>query len=192
MKLLRSKGFWVGAVAVALLVVVALTASGRDYVSYHPELIDPMRGAPLGDYGGAGADYWFGVEPLTGRDLFARLGLSLQYSLGLAVVAAAVEVLVGLLIAVAARRGRWRGLGAPALMYFALLVPLNLIVEVALSYTGMRLRTPPEPAWGEMLADAALWFRHDPAYLLFPGLLLVVTVFAFLLVADAVRRKLVR
>ncbi|MDY7091255.1 MAG: hypothetical protein SYR96_40025 [Actinomycetota bacterium] len=176
-----------------------LLTAGQDPLSFDVRAINPTDGLPIGDLGGISGEHWLGVEPLTGRDLFARLVVALQFSLGLAFGAAVVEVLLGLVVAIVVRRGGvravqgrgyprdgqhgCRGLLRPALMYAALLVPLNLLVEVWFGYQGVGLRPPPEPSWGGMLADATLWFRHDPAYLLVPGSLLMVTVTSFLLLA---------
>lgn len=70
----------VAAAVVALLVLVALAAplltavEGQDPTTYHPSLVDSARGGvPIGSFGGVSADHWLGVEPQTGRDLFARL-----------------------------------------------------------------------------------------------------------------------
>lgn len=70
----------VAAAVVALLVLVALAAplltaiEGQDPTTFHPSLVDSARGGvPVGPLGGMGADHWLGVEPQTGRDLFARL-----------------------------------------------------------------------------------------------------------------------
>lgn len=70
----------VAAGVVALLVLVALAAplftaiEGQDPTTYHPGLVDSARGGvPVGSLGGISGDHWLGVEPQTGRDLFARL-----------------------------------------------------------------------------------------------------------------------
>jgi ABC-type dipeptide/oligopeptide/nickel transport system permease subunit len=128
---------------------------------------------------------------MTGRDLFARVVHSVRFSLGVALGVVVVEVLLGLLVAAAVRRGNVRRLLGPALMYGALLVPLHLILEVATGFQGISLRPPPVPSWGGMLADASGWYHADPAFLLVPGSLLVVTVLAFLLLADGLRRRFV-
>ncbi len=77
----------VAAGVVALLVLLALAAplltaiEGQDPTTYHPSLIDSARGGvPVGSFGGVSGDHWLGVEPQTGRDLFARL----VHALGLA------------------------------------------------------------------------------------------------------------
>src|SRR5689334_17761895 len=64
-----------GAVTIALLGVLAagadlLTAiEGQDPYAYHNDALD-RAGTPAGSFGGVSAHHWFGVEPLTGRDLF--------------------------------------------------------------------------------------------------------------------------
>ncbi|MEU0446109.1 ABC transporter permease [Streptomyces tendae] len=105
----------VAAFVVALLVLLALAAplltaiEGQDPTTYHPELVDSARGGvPVGTFGGMGADHWLGVEPQTGRDLFARLVYGARVSLGVALAATAVEVAVGLVMGIAAGLGnRW-------------------------------------------------------------------------------------
>ncbi|MFK0157895.1 ABC transporter permease [Streptomyces sp. NPDC090493] len=102
----------VAAGVVALLVLVALTAplltalEGQDPFTYHPALIDSARGGvPVGSLGGVSADHWLGVEPQTGRDLFARLVYGARVSLGVAFSATVIQVLLGLVVGVAAALG---------------------------------------------------------------------------------------
>ncbi|MFF7383120.1 ABC transporter permease subunit [Streptomyces griseoluteus] len=105
----------VAAAVVALLVLVALAAplltaiEGQDPTTYHPALVDSARGGvPIGSLGGISAEHWLGVEPQTGRDLFARLVEGARVSLGVAFAATLIEVLIGVTIGVAAAVGsRW-------------------------------------------------------------------------------------
>ncbi|RPE40907.1 peptide/nickel transport system permease protein [Streptomyces sp. Ag109_O5-1] len=105
----------VAAGIVALLVLVALAAplltalEGQDPTTYHPSLIDSARGGvPTGSLGGISGHHWLGVEPQTGRDLFARLVYGARVSLGVAFSATVIQVLLGLLVGVAAALGgRW-------------------------------------------------------------------------------------
>ncbi|MFJ4002836.1 ABC transporter permease [Streptomyces sp. NPDC090023] len=105
----------VAAAVVALLVLVALAAplltaiEGQDPTTYHPGLVDSARGGvPVGPLGGISAEHWLGVEPQTGRDLFARLVEGARVSLGVAFAATLVQVLIGVTVGVAAAMGgRW-------------------------------------------------------------------------------------
>ncbi|MCX4764822.1 ABC transporter permease [Streptomyces sp. NBC_01275] len=102
----------VAAVVVALLVLVALAAplltaiEGQDPTTYYPSLIDSARGGvPIGSLGGVSGDHWLGVEPQTGRDLFARLAYGARVSLGVALAATVVQVVIGVTMGIAAALG---------------------------------------------------------------------------------------
>ncbi|QCX78952.1 Glutathione transport system permease protein GsiD [Streptomyces sp. YIM 121038] len=100
---------------VVLLVLVALAAplltalEGQDPTTYHPELIDSARGGvPVGSFGGMSAEHWLGVEPQTGRDLFARLVYGARVSLGVALIATLLQVTLGIVVGLASGLGnRW-------------------------------------------------------------------------------------
>lgn len=77
----------------------------------------------------------------------------------------------------------------PVLVYVALVLPLNILLEAALSYLGVGIN-PPQASWGQMIAEATPLFDSAWWYFLFPGLALVLTVLAFNLLGEAVRDAL--
>ncbi|WP_406146083.1 ABC transporter permease [Streptomyces sp. NBC_01012] len=103
----------VAAAVVLLLFLAALGApllaalAGQDPDTYHPDLVDSAAGGvPIGSFGGIGADHWLGVEPQTGRDLFARIVYGARVSLGVAVAATVLQVAIGVAVGLAAALGR--------------------------------------------------------------------------------------
>ncbi|KUJ41326.1 peptide ABC transporter permease [Streptomyces albus subsp. albus] len=65
--------------------------------------VDPyLGGQPIGPLGGMSTEHWLGVEPVTGRDLFARVAHGAQVSLLIAFAATAIVVVTGTAIGVVA------------------------------------------------------------------------------------------
>ncbi len=77
----------------------------------------------------------------------------------------------------------------PILVYLALVIPQNILLEAALSYLGVGIN-PPQASWGQMIAEATPLFDSAWWYFLFPGVALVLTVLAFNLLGEAVRDAL--
>jgi peptide/nickel transport system permease protein len=77
----------------------------------------------------------------------------------------------------------------PLLVYTTLVIPLNILLEAALSYLGVGIN-PPQASWGQMIAEATPSFDTAWWYFLFPGLALVLTVLAFNLLGEAIRDAL--
>jgi peptide/nickel transport system permease protein len=78
---------------------------------------------------------------------------------------------------------------APIIVYATLQVPLNILIEAALSYLGVGVR-PPTASWGQMLAAATPTFNTAWWYMVFPGAALLLTVLAFNLLGDGLRDAL--
>lgn len=111
-RLARDRGFLTGASIALVMVVVALAApvlagaAGQDPNTYHDTLLDSARGGvPTGSLGGIGGGHWLGVEPATGRDLFARAVYGARVSLAVAVSATLLQVFLGVVAGVAAGLG---------------------------------------------------------------------------------------
>lgn len=86
-------------VLMAVLAPVLTSISGQDPYRFDENAIDPnIGGLPIGPLGGISAEHWFGVEPLNGRDLFARIAYGARFSLSIAVLATVVTTMIGVLL----------------------------------------------------------------------------------------------
>lgn len=95
-------GVTVGVLLLAALAAPLLTAlAGQDPYTYHLDALDES-GVPRGFGGGISSEHWFGVEPLTGRDLFAIVVYGARTSILVGTAATAVAVLIGVLVGMTA------------------------------------------------------------------------------------------
>ncbi|HVA20307.1 MAG TPA: ABC transporter permease [Solirubrobacteraceae bacterium] len=78
---------------------------------------------------------------------------------------------------------------APVIVYATLLIPLNILLEAALSFLGVGIR-PPTASWGQMIAAATPIFNTAWWYMTFPGIALLLTVLAFNLLGDGLQDAL--
>jgi peptide/nickel transport system permease protein len=78
---------------------------------------------------------------------------------------------------------------APIIVYSSLLIPLNILIEAALSFLGVGVRAP-TASWGQMIASATPIFNTAWWYMVFPGVALLLTVLAFNLLGDGLRDAL--
>jgi len=78
---------------------------------------------------------------------------------------------------------------APIIVYSTLLIPLNILIEAALSFLGVGIR-PPTASWGQMIAAATPIFNTAWWYMTFPGVALLLTVLAFNLLGDGLQDAL--
>jgi peptide/nickel transport system permease protein len=109
----RDKGAMAGLVLVVLALVVAAFApwlagiNGNDPFTYHSDAL-AGDGSPRGSFGGVSSEHWFGVEPLTGRDLYAIVVYGARTSILVGISATILAVTIGVLVgSSAALFGGW-------------------------------------------------------------------------------------
>ncbi|PZE27362.1 MULTISPECIES: ABC transporter permease [unclassified Curtobacterium] len=101
----RDRWALASAIVIVVFALVAIGApliaglSGQDPYRYHLGTLTGF-GAPKGTGGGISAAHWFGVEPLTGRDLFAIVTYGARTSLGVGIAATILSMVLGVLVGV--------------------------------------------------------------------------------------------
>ncbi|MFE5565886.1 ABC transporter permease [Amycolatopsis japonica] len=100
----RSSG-WTLTCAIAVVLILAMAAAADLLVLVEGQSLNPdianlgPTGLPAGPLGGVSGSHWFGVEPLTGIDLFALVAhgarTSLLVGLGATALATALGVVIG-------------------------------------------------------------------------------------------------
>ncbi|MGW7227046.1 ABC transporter permease [Streptomyces cyaneofuscatus] len=294
MRFKRDRTGVVSAIVVILYFVIALLAPviaslyGKNpYTLYaqepeYPFLLDDFA-MPTGTFGGVSGEFWFGVEPTLGRDVFTMLLYGMRTSLYMAVALTVLSVGTGVVIGMVSgyfggKVDYWLGritdffLAFPSQLFFIAFMPVVTALFVSptdetptylravaiimvmwfLGWMGMarlvrssvlslrerefveaakvsgasrwrivrkeilpNIVTPilvqgtymlpsailsiaflsfvgvgfvePTPDWGRMFAIGAKIYEQDPAFMLFPGLALVIFVLAFNLLGDSVR-----
>ncbi|CAM5703227.1 ABC transporter permease OS=Streptomyces tendae OX=1932 GN=F3L20_06610 PE=3 SV=1 [Streptomyces tendae] len=155
-RLKRDKLALAGGTVVLLLIVIALLAPvianlvGQDPEAHHEDLIDPLFGTPTGSLGGISGEHWLGVEPVNGRDIFARILYGARISLLVGFLSAIVAVVIGTVLGVLAGFfGGWVDslisrvmdglLAFPQLLFIIALVSVMPNNMLGLTGTGVRL-----------------------------------------------------
>lgn len=64
-----------------------------------------------------------------------------------------------------------------------------ILIEAGLSYLGLGVR-PPTPSWGNMLTSARMYFNTGPHLVVWPGIMIAVTVLCFFIAGDGLRDAL--
>jgi len=134
MRLRRDKVAMAGGVTIVVLVLIAII--GPYFVqnpdTYHANLINPTFSRPNGPFGGISLAHPLGVEPLTGRDMLARIVVGARYSLLIGFLATALAVVIGVVMGVISGYfGGWRDAAIGRTMDIFLAFPL-LVFAIAL------------------------------------------------------------
>src|SRR5215472_250680 len=104
MRLRRDKVAIGGGIFILFLIVVALVGPllVQNPDVYHSGLINPTFSRPNGTLGGISAAHWFGVEPVTGRDVLSRIVNGARVSMLIAFLATALAVSIGVVMGIIA------------------------------------------------------------------------------------------
>ena len=108
MRLKRDKVAMAGGAFVVFLILVAIFAPllcklvGVTPNDFHQDLVDPSLQTPIGKLNGISWDHPFGVEPVNGRDIFARIVYGARISLLIAFLATLLSVVIGTVAGVVA------------------------------------------------------------------------------------------
>ncbi|WP_327712231.1 ABC transporter permease [Streptomyces sp. NBC_00464] len=77
----------------------------------------------------------------------------------------------------------------PLLSLAVVMISVLIVAEASLSFLGLGIQ-PPEPTWGNMIAEGeGQVFEQHPHIVLVPGAFLFLTVFAFNIVGEKARRR---
>src|SRR6516164_4199903 len=103
-RLRQDKVAMAGGVVVILLILIAMFGSLRvqSPYTYHENLVDPTYSRPYGAFGGISLAHPFGIEPITGRDLLARVVYGARVSLIIAFLATLLAVGIGVVMGIIA------------------------------------------------------------------------------------------
>ena len=104
MRLRQDKLAMVGGAVVIFLILVAIFGPllVQSPTTYHSNLIDPVFSRPKGPFGGISLAHPLGVEPVTGRDMLARVVNGARVSLVIAFLATGLAVGIGVVMGVIA------------------------------------------------------------------------------------------
>src|SRR5690349_3083847 len=113
-RLKRDKVTMVALVASTLMIVLAIVSPILAHFEIikpdlnHPDLVTGLGSLPDGFGGGMSGEHWLGVEPGTGRDIFARILTGLTTSLTVAILATLFSLIVGVTLGIIAGFARGR------------------------------------------------------------------------------------
>jgi ABC-type dipeptide/oligopeptide/nickel transport system permease subunit len=114
---------------------------GVDPYSFNGDLLSDAGSLPLGNWGGITWQHPLGVEPQTGRDIFARLLYGARLSLFIALTATVITMVLGTLAGiVAGYRGGWVDTLISRLSDLTLVFP-SLVLLIALGPVAQQWAT---------------------------------------------------
>src|SRR5258708_1794689 len=175
MRLRRDKVAIAGGVIVLLLVLVAIFGPYlvQNPDTYNANLINPTFSRPNRPFGGISLAHPLGGEPVTGRDMLARILVGARDSLMVGVVATVLARVMGVRLRAMCAIWRARAWGARAACAGGARVPC--------AAGGGQTRSP---------ALAQGFFSVAPMYMIVPGVAIFIAMMAFTLFGDGLRDAL--
>lgn len=131
---------------IAILTPLICNLLGLDPFAFDSTTLDPALGSlPSGNWGGMSWDHPLGVEPLTGRDLLARLMYGARISLFISTCSVIITSIIGTVIGIiAGYKGGWLdtliGRSTDLLLafpFFLMLIALSPVLTQRLEYMGL-------------------------------------------------------
>jgi peptide/nickel transport system permease protein len=120
---------------------------GVNPYDFNTDLLSDAGSLPLGPFGGVSLDHPLGVEPLTGRDILARLLYGSRISLFIALSATLITVFVGTVVGIIAGYSRGRtDIVLSRFMDITLAFPLLLVIIAMTPVIEQRLQSLGLPA----------------------------------------------
>lgn len=78
---------------------------------------------------------------------------------------------------------------SPVIVYVTLLIPVNILIESYLSFLGLGVQEP-LTSWGQLISQGSTEMENAPWLLIFPSIMLTLTLFAFNFIGDGLRDAL--
>lgn len=75
---------------------------------------------------------------------------------------------------------------SPVIVYVTLLIPVNILIESYLSFIGLGVQEPLS-SWGQLISQGSNEIENAPWLLIFPSIMLTLTLFAFNFIGDGLR-----
>src|SRR6202042_1315199 len=103
-RLRRDRVAMAGGIVILFLLLLAVVGPHlvQNPNTYNSSLVDPTFSRPIGSWGGISLAHPLGVEPVTGRDMLARIVVGTQYSLLIGFLATVLAVVIGVFFGIIA------------------------------------------------------------------------------------------
>lgn len=119
----------------AIFAPLIVQVSGWGPLEYDKSAVDPnLGGMPIGELGGISTEHWFGVEPGSGRDIFARIVYGARVSMLIALSATLLSTVLGIVFGLLAGYfGGWIDTCISRFMEFLMAFPALIFMIAILS-----------------------------------------------------------